>query len=216
MSGLIGIKCGTSRLGNAAGGVDQVTIIKVFPNYVTEQKTSEKHGYSALQLASVPNEKVKSSGKQNKGMFEKLNIAPQKCIKEFPFSNDAVEQHQVGSPLGVELLNVDCTVSVTGTSLGKGFAGCVKRWNFGMQRATHGNSLSHRAPGSIGQCQDPGRVIKGKKMAGRLGGVRRTMKGLTVLRIDQEEGLLIVKGSVPGYEGSVVYVREQVKAKAKS
>ena len=214
MSGLIGIKCGTSRLGNAAGGIDQVTLIKVFPNYVTERKSSGKHGYDALQLASVPVEK--SPSKQKKGVYDKLKLAPQKCVKEFAFSKEHADSHEVGSHFGVEIMNVDSTVTVTGTSLGKGFAGCVKRWNFSMQRATHGNSLSHRAPGSIGQCQDPGRVIKGKKMAGRLGGVQRSIKGLTVLQIDEEKGLLVVKGSVPGYEGSVVYVRTQEKAKAKS
>lgn len=214
MAGLIGIKCGTSRLGNAAGGIDQVTLIKVFPNYVTERKTADKHGYDALQLASVPDEK--SSTKQKKGVYDKLKIAPQKCVKEFVFSKDQMDSHSLGSHFGVEIMDVDSTVTVTGTSLGKGFAGCVKRWNFSMQRATHGNSLSHRAPGSIGQCQDPGRVIKGKKMAGRLGGVQRSVKGLTVLRVDEEKGLLVVKGSVPGYEGSVVFVRAQVKDKAKS
>ena len=126
------------------------------------------------------------------------------------------EKHEVGSEITVGIMEKKSTVSVTGTSIGKGFAGCVKRWNFSMQRATHGNSLSHRAPGSIGQCQDPGRVIKGKKMAGRLGGVNRTIKGLTVLDIDEEKGLLIVKGSVPGYDGSVVFVRSQVKATKKA
>lgn len=214
MSGLIGIKCGTSRLGNAAGGIDQVTLIKVFPNYITERKTADKHGYDALQLASLPVEK--STSKQKKGVYEKLKIAPQKHQKEFVFNKAHADKHELGSHIGVEIMDVDSTVTVTGTSLGKGFAGCVKRWNFSMQRATHGNSLSHRAPGSIGQCQDPGRVIKGKKMAGRLGGVQRSIKGLTILHIDEEKGLLVVKGSVPGYEGSVVYVRMQNKAKAKS
>ena len=202
MAGLIGIKCGTSRLFNDKGGVEQVTVIKVFPNYVTGKKAD-----NALQLASIPTNK--QFGKQKGGVFAKLKIAEQKRIKEFTFAESDYQAHEIGAELNVGLMSKASHVSVTGTSIGKGFAGCVKRWNFSMQRATHGNSLSHRAPGSIGQCQDPGRVIKGKKMAGRLGGVQRTMKGLAVLKIDEAEGLLIVKGSVPGYEGSVVFVNKQ-------
>ena len=213
MSGLIGIKCGTSRLGNESGGVDQVTVIKVFSNYVTNKKTYD-NGETVLQLASIPEKKER--GKRKSGLYAKLDLPQQKRIKEFAFSPEMSEKHEVGSEITVGIMEKKSTVSVTGTSIGKGFAGCVKRWNFSMQRATHGNSLSHRAPGSIGQCQDPGRVIKGKKMAGRLGGVNRTIKGLTVLDIDEEKGLLIVKGSVPGYDGSVVFVRSQVKATKKA
>jgi large subunit ribosomal protein L3 len=207
MSGLIGIKCGTSRLYNEKGGVDQVTVIKIFPNFVAEKKTTEKHGYAALQLASLPAQKQLQKVKA--GLYSKLKIAEQKALKEFKFDASDYDAHQPGSELDVSLMSGVKEVSVTGTSIGKGFAGCVKRWNFRMQRATHGNSLSHRAPGSIGQCQDPGRVIKGKKMAGRLGGKQRTVKGLEIMRIDEKDGLLIIKGSVPGYDGSVVYVRKQ-------
>ncbi|MEC8882564.1 MAG: 50S ribosomal protein L3 [Pseudomonadota bacterium] len=205
MTGLIGIKCGTSRLVNESGETNQVTVILVQPNYVTGKKEG-----NSLQLASIP--KKKSVGRCEAGQFKKLNIDPQSKIREFVFSKENYEKHELGSQLDVDAMSSVGVVSVTGTSIGKGFAGCVKRWNFSMQRATHGNSLSHRAPGSIGQCQDPGRVIKGKKMAGRLGGVQRTVKGLKVMRIDKEKGLLIVKGSVPGYDGSVVYVREQKEA----
>lgn len=210
MSGLIGIKCGTSRLFNDNGGVDQVTVIKIFTNYVTEKRTVSKNGYAALQLGSIPC--VKKIAKQKAGLFAKIKISEQKTLREFPFSQKEYDQYDVGSELGVGLMSSVNTVSVTGTSIGKGFAGCVKRWNFRMQRATHGNSLSHRAPGAIGQCQDPGRVIKGKKMAGQLGNVQRTVKGLSVLKVNEDEGLLIVKGSVPGYDGSVVYVRKQERA----
>lgn len=207
MSGLIGIKCGTSRLYNENGGVDQVTVIKIFPNFVTEKKTVEKHGYEALQLASLPAQKQLQKVKA--GVYSKLKISEQKALREFAFEASEYSAHDTGAELNVSLMADAKEVSVTGTSIGKGFAGCVKRWNFRMQRATHGNSLSHRAPGSIGQCQDPGRVIKGKKMAGRLGGKQRTVKGLAVMRIDEKDGLLIIKGSVPGYDGSVVYVRKQ-------
>ena len=210
MSGLIGIKCGTSRLYNDDGGVDQVTVIKVFPNIVTGKSATKKNGDKSLQLASLPNNK--QFGKRKAGVFAKLKIAEQKRIKEFMFSDTEWDQHDVGAALNVGLMSSASHVSVTGTSIGKGFAGCVKRWNFGMQRATHGNSLSHRAPGSIGQCQDPGRVIKGKKMAGRLGGVQRTIRGLAVLKIDEELGLIMVKGSVPGYEGSVVFIKKQIES----
>ena len=174
-------------------------------NFVTGKKAG-----GVLQLASIP--KKKSVGRCEAGQFKKLNIAPQTKIREFVFSKENYDKQELGSHLSVGAMASVGMVSVTGTSIGKGFAGCVKRWNFSMQRATHGNSLSHRAPGSIGQCQDPGRVIKGKKMAGRLGGVQRTVKGLQIMQIDEEKGLLIVKGSVPGYDGSVVYVKEQKKA----
>lgn len=207
MAGLIGIKCGTSRLFNDEnGGVDQVTVIKVFPNFVIEKKKEEKNE-QALQLASVPANKGLTKPKG--GMFAKLKLSEQKYLKEFVFSKADGQAHAPGAELNVGIFGKTKTVSVTGTSIGKGFAGTVKRWNFSMQRATHGNSLSHRAPGSIGQCQDPGRVIKGKKMAGRLGGVQRTVKGLSILKIDEADGLLVVKGSVPGYDGSVVYIRKQ-------
>lgn len=202
MTGLIGIKCGTSRLLGESGETDQVTVIKVQPNYVTGKKSG-----NMLQLASIPKEK--SVGRCVEGQYKKFNIAPQTKMREFEFTKEDYDKHNLGAELSVAAMSSASTVSVTGTSIGKGFAGCVKRWNFSMQRATHGNSLSHRAPGSIGQCQDPGRVIKGKKMAGRLGGVQRTVKGLKVLRVDEEKGLLIVKGSVPGFDGSVVYVRTQ-------
>ena len=208
MTGLIGIKCGTSRLFNSEnGGVDQVTVIKVFPNFVIEKKAAGQCGNTALQLASIPCDKTLSKPKG--GVFAKLQLNEQKHLKEFAFSASESEPHTPGSELNVGVFAQTKTVSVTGTSIGKGFAGTVKRWNFSMQRATHGNSLSHRAPGSIGQCQDPGRVIKGKKMAGRLGGVQRTVKGLSILKIDEADGLLVVKGSVPGYDGSVVYIRKQ-------
>lgn len=210
MAGLIGIKCGTSRLFNGNGGVDQVTVIKVFTNYVTEKRSVEKHGYAALQLGSIPS--VKKMAKQKAGLYAKVKISEQKTLREFSFSQEDCDQYNIGAELGVGLMSSVSTVSVTGTSIGKGFAGCVKRWNFRMQRATHGNSLSHRAPGAIGQCQDPGRVIKGKKMAGQLGNVQRTVKGLSVLKVNEDEGLLIVKGSVPGYDGSVVYIRKQEKS----
>lgn len=205
MTGLIGIKCGTSRLISESGETNQVTVIKVEPNFVTGKRAN-----NSLQLASIP--KKKSVSKCQEGQFKKLNVANQSKIREFKFSKEDFEKYDLGMQLDVEAMSSASVVSVTGTSIGKGFAGCVKRWNFRMQRATHGNSLSHRAPGSIGQCQDPGRVIKGKKMAGRLGGVQRTIKGLQVLKIDQENGLLIVKGSVPGYDGSVVYVKKQKEA----
>ncbi len=204
MSGLIGTKCGTTRLFTEDGSVEQVTIIKVDDNFVTAVKEQATHGYSAIQLASIP--ATKNVNKPSQGHFDAVKVPAQKVLKEFKSENS--QTPSLGDKLGVELFEDTLAVAVTSTSKGKGFAGCIKRHNFSAQRATHGNSLSHRAPGSIGQCQFPGRVNKGKKMAGQLGSVQKTMRNLKVMSLDKEKGLLVIKGSVPGKNGAVVFVKK--------
>ena len=204
MSGLIGIKCGTTRWVNQDGSIEQATLIHIDDNHVTAVKDADKDGYSAVQLASIVAKKELSKPKA--GMYKKLDIAAQKKLKEFRLSAEEAAKYKVGDILNVDHLKIAATVSVSATTKGRGFAGTVKRHNFSMQRATHGNSLSHRAPGAIGQCQFPGRVNKGKKMAGQMGNVQRTMRNLKVLSIDTEKKLLIIKGSIPGMPGAVVLV----------
>ena len=204
MSGLIGTKCGTTRFYTKDGSIEQCTIIRVEDNFVTMVKDHNKHGYSAVQLASVPAKK--SVNKPTEGHYASVNVPAQKVLKEFPIEDGV--SYTPGASIGVEVLDNTLAVAVTATSKGKGFAGCIKRHNFSAQRATHGNSLSHRAPGSIGQCQFPGRVNKGKKMAGQLGSVQKTMQNLKVLNIDKEKGLLVIKGSIPGKNGAIVFIKK--------
>ena len=204
MTGLIGIKCGTTRWVNQDGSIEQATLIYIDNNYITEVKKQDTYGYNAVQIASISAEKDLSKPKA--GLYKKLKIDAQKKLKEFRLDESEVAKYNVGDVLNVDHFSNAATVSVTATSKGKGFAGTVKRHNFSMQRATHGNSLSHRAPGSIGQCQFPGRVNKGKKMAGQMGNVQRTLRNLKVLSIDKEKNVLIIKGSVPGMPGGVVLV----------
>lgn len=206
MSGLIGIKCGSTRMFADNGTVEQVTLIKVDANYVTMIKNVTQHGYDAVQLASVAANKKLT--KPIAGQFSAVGVAAQRVVKEFRLSQEEAADLKPGSALGVAFFADTKAVAVTATSKGKGFAGCIKRHNFSSQRATHGNSLSHRAPGSTGQCQFPGRVNPGKKMAGQLGSVQRTMRNLKVMGVDEEKGLLIVKGSVPGKTGAVVFVKK--------
>ena len=204
MSGLIGIKCGTSRYVREDGTITQATLIYVDANHITAVKTKQKDGYNALQLASCPVQKELSKPKQ--GYYAKRSMQPQRVMKEFRVDDKFVSEYAQGDTLSVEYLNDFKEVNVAAISKGKGFSGCVKRHNFSMQRATHGNSLSHRAPGAIGQCQFPGRVNKGKKMAGQYGATRITIKNLEVLKVDGSKNLLIVRGSVPGMPGAVVHV----------
>ena len=204
MTGLIGIKCGTTRWVNQDGSIDQATLIYIDKNFVTSIKQEKSDGYSAIQLASI--EANKNISKPLKGMYDKLSIKEQKKLKEFRVDSETAKNFKVGDVLNVEHFNNVSAVNISATTKGKGFAGTVKRHNFSMQRETHGNSLSHRAPGSIGQCQFPGRVNKGKKMAGQMGNVQRTIRNLGVLSVDKESNVLIVKGSIPGMPGAVVLV----------
>ncbi|WP_086481868.1 50S ribosomal protein L3 [Oceanospirillum sanctuarii] len=209
--GLVGKKSGMTRVFTEDGVSVPVTVIEVSPNRVTQVRTLEKDGYAAIQVTSGER-KAKHLTKAEAGHFAKAGVAAGKGLVEFRLA-EGEEAPEVGGELNVSLFEAGQLIDVTGSSKGKGFQGAVKRWNFRTQDATHGNSLSHRAPGSIGQCQTPGRVFKGKKMAGHMGAERKTVQSLEVVRVDAERNLLLVKGGIPGAPGSQVIVRPAVKAR---
>jgi len=206
--GLVGRKSGMTRIFTDDGQSIPVTVIEVGANRITQVKTVENDGYAAVQV-TVGSRRASRVTKSAAGHFAKAETEAGRGLWEF--RNEAGEAIEVGSQLLVGRFEAGQKVDVTGTSKGAGFAGGVKRWGFAMQDATHGNSLSHRAPGSIGQCQTPGRVFKGKKMAGHMGAERSTVQSIEVVRVDSERGLLLVKGSVPGAPGGDVIVRPAVK-----
>jgi len=197
-----------TRVFNPDGTATPVTVIEIAPNRVTMVKTLESDGYSAIQVTRGER-KAGSVSRSEAGHFAKSAVGAGEGLWEFRMNG---ESHlKAGDQVTVEIFAPGQTVDVTGVSKGKGFQGTVKRWNFRTQDATHGNSLSHRAPGSIGQRQTPGRVFKGKKMSGQMGDVRVTVQSLTVVRVDVERNLLLVKGAVPGAAGNSVVVRPAVK-----
>lgn len=207
--GIIGIKRGMTRVFTEEGVSIPVTVIEVTPNRVTQRKTVATDGYDAVQ---VTNGAVAAS-KVNKpaaGHFARANSEAGRGLREFRLNPE--EELAVGDEITVSHFEPGQKVDVTGRSKGKGFAGVVKRYNFQMQDATHGNSLSHRAPGSIGMCQTPGRVFKGKKMAGHMGAARVTVQTLEVVKVDEERNLILIKGAVPGATGGNVEIRPAVKA----
>ena len=209
--GLIGKKRGMTRIFSDDGESTPVTVIEVISNTVVQVKTSESDGYEAIQVASGT-KKASRLGKPEAGHFRKAGVEAAERLDEFRVEN--AQDHAIGDKLTVSLFEEGQLVDVTCTSKGKGFSGAVKRWNFSTQDATHGNSLSHRAPGSIGQCQTPGRVFKGKKMAGQYGNKRVTTQSLFVVKVDGGRNLLLVKGSVPGAAGNDVIIRPAAKARA--
>ena len=206
--GLVGRKSGMTRIFTEDGSSIPVTVVEVEPNRITQVKNAETDGYNAIQVA-VGSRRASRVTKPQKGHYEKAQSEAGSILVEL--RNDAQEAFEVGGQITVEAFEAGQVVDVTGQSKGKGFAGGVKRWNFAMQDATHGNSLSHRAPGSIGQCQTPGRVFKGKKMAGHMGAARVTTQNLEVVKVDVERNLLLIKGAVPGAPGGSVIVRPAVK-----
>ncbi|HCG80336.1 MULTISPECIES: 50S ribosomal protein L3 [Thalassolituus] len=206
--GIVGKKAGMTRVFTEAGQSVAVTVLQVTPNRVTQVKTPETDGYSAVQIA-FGEKKASRVSKPQAGQFAKANVEAGKGLIEFRTE----EGFELGQELTVEQFEAGQKVDVTGTTKGKGFQGGVKRWNFSTQDATHGNSLSHRAPGSIGQCQTPGRVWKGKKMAGHMGAEKQTTQMLEIVQVDAENNLLLIKGAVPGATGSEVIVKPAVKAK---
>ncbi len=208
--GLVGRKSGMTRIFTDEGQSVPVTVIEVEANRITQVKTEENDGYSAVQV-TVGSRRASRVSKAAAGHFAKAESEAGRGLWEF--RNEDGEAVEVGAQFTVERFEEGQKVDVTGTSKGAGFAGGVKRWGFRTQDATHGNSLSHRAPGSIGQCQTPGRVFKGKKMAGHMGAERVTVQSLEVVRVDAERGLLLIKGSVPGAPGGDVIVRPAVKLK---
>jgi len=206
--GVVGKKAGMTRVFTEEGQSVAVTVVQVTPNRVSQVKTSETDGYSALQI-TYGEKKASRVNKAAAGHFAKANVQAGRGVLEFRTE----EALATGEELTVAQFEAGQKVDVTGSSKGKGFQGGVKRWNFRTQDATHGNSLSHRAPGSIGQCQTPGRVWKGKKMAGHMGAEQVTTQNLEVVRVDAENNLLLIKGAVPGSTGSDVIVKPAVKAK---
>ena len=209
--GLVGKKCGMTRIFTEDGASVPVTVIEVDPNRVTQVKTLGTDGYTAIQVTTGA-KKASRLCKPEAGHFAKAGVEAGTGLWEFRI--DAEAEYKAGDVIGVDLFEQGQKVDVTGQSKGKGFQGGVKRWNFRMQDATHGNSLSHRAPGSIGQCQTPGRVFKGKKMAGHMGAEQVTVQSLEIVRVDAERNLLLVKGAVPGATGADVVVKPAVKASA--
>ena len=209
MIGLIGRKVGMTRIFNEDGVSIQVTVIEIEANRVTQVKTLETDGYCAVQV-TTGSKKASHVTKPEAGHFVKAGVEAGRGLWEFRVAEG--EEFTLGQEINVDIFADVKKVDVTGTSKGKGYAGTVKRWNFRTQDATHGNSLSHRVPGSIGQNQTPGRVFKGKKMSGHLGNERVTVQSLEVVRVDAERKLLLVKGAVPGATGGDLIVKPAVKA----
>jgi large subunit ribosomal protein L3 len=210
--GLVGRKCGMTRVFTEDGVSIPVTVVEAQPNRITQVKTVERDGYRALQV-SAGSRKPSRVKKPAAGHFAAAKVEAGDLVTEFRLADGEGEELELGNELKVDLFEEGQIVDVIGTSIGKGFAGTVKRHNFSMQDATHGNSLAHRAPGSIGQNQTPGRVFKGKKMSGQMGNVRRTIQNLQVVRVDNERNLLLIRGAVPGHAGGRVIVRPAIKSK---
>ncbi|WP_068314095.1 50S ribosomal protein L3 [Polycladidibacter hongkongensis] len=207
-SGVIAQKVGMTRVYNEAGEHVPVTVLALDKCQVVAHRTEEKNGYTALQLG-VGAAKVKNTDRAMRGHFAAAKVEPKRKVAEFRVTTDNLIE--VGAELTADHFVNGQFVDVTGTSIGKGFAGAMKRHNFGGGRASHGVSISHRAHGSTGQCQDPGKVFKGKKMAGHMGSERVTTQNLKIVRTDAERGLILVEGSVPGSKGGWILVRDAVK-----
>ncbi len=210
--GLVGRKCGMTRVFTEDGASVPVTVVEALPNRVARVKTPDSDGYAALQV-TTGSRKASRISKPVAGQFASAGVEAGDGMWEFRVAGDEGAAIEKGAEIKVDLFEVGQKVDVIGTTIGKGFAGTVKRHNFSMQDATHGNSLAHRAPGSIGQNQTPGRVFKGKKMSGHMGNVRRTAENLEVVRVDAERNLILIKGAVPGASGGRVIVKPAVKAR---
>jgi large subunit ribosomal protein L3 len=214
--GLVGKKCGMTRIFTEDGVSVPVTVIEVLPNRVTQIKTVDIDGYTALQVTMGDCKRSRLT-KAETGHFAKAGVEPGSLLHEFYIEDvKQIEGITLGSELKPNVFEVGQYVDVTGVSKGKGYAGTVKRHNFRTQDATHGNSLSHRAPGSIGQRQSPGKVFKGKKMSGHLGNVRKTILSQPIVKIDVEKNLLLIKGAVPGATSALVFIRPAIKKQKKS
>ena len=211
--GLVGRKVGMTRIFTDDGVSVPVTVLDVSNNHVAQIKTPENDGYSAIQVA-FGKRRPSRVNKSMAGHLAKAGVEAGNLLKEFTVTAEELTTLKPGDQLSVSIFAVGQKVDVTGQTIGKGFQGGIKRHHFSSQRASHGNSVSHNAPGSIGMCQDPGRVFPGKKMAGHLGGVQPTQQNLEIIRVDAERQLLLVKGAVPGSKGSDLIVRPAVKAGA--
>lgn len=211
--GLVGRKIGMTRIFTEDGATVPVTVLDMSNNRVSQVKTVESDGYDALQIAHG-SRKASRVNKPAAGHFAKAGIEAAQGLTEFRVAANVVGQYQPGAAITVEIFQPGQMVDVSGVTQGKGFAGTIKRHNFGSQRASHGNSRSHNVPGSIGQAQDPGRIFPGKRMSGHMGAVKRTVQNLEIVRVDAERQLLLVKGAVPGAKGGEVVVRPAVKGGA--
>jgi large subunit ribosomal protein L3 len=208
--GLIGKKQGMTRLFTPEGDSFAVSVVSVDPNTITQIKSEEVDGYSSIQV-TTGTKKEKHLSKPLAGHYKKGSVNPGDGSWEFKVNAEDLADLEVGSQLNIDIFQEGQKIDVQGKSKGKGFAGTVKRWNFKMQDATHGNSISHRAPGSIGQCQTPGKVWKGKKMSGHMGDEKKTIQNLKIASIDSENNLLLIKGPIPGPTGSNVVLKPAVK-----
>jgi large subunit ribosomal protein L3 len=209
--GLVGRKVGMTRVFTDAGETVPVTVIEVLPNRVTQVKSQDKDGYRAVQV-TYGTRRPQLYSKAVAGHYAKATVAPGKALVEFRLGTNEASELKAGSEIKADLFKAGEPVDVTGTTIGKGFAGTMKRHNFGGLPATHGVSVSHRSPGSIGQRQTPGRVFKGRRMSGHMGVMRRTTENLKVVEVDLERNLLLIRGAVPGAEGGQVIVRPSLKA----
>lgn len=209
--GLVGRKAGMTRVFTDAGVTVPVTVIEVLPNRVTQVKDQKKDGYRAVQV-TFGTRRPQLYSKALNGHYARANVAPGKALVEFRLGAEDKAEVAAGTEFKADLFKEGQSVDVTGTTIGKGFAGTMKRHNFGGMPATHGVSLTHRSPGSIGMRQTPGRVFKGRRMSGHMGVVRRTTENLKVVVVDLERNLLLIRGAVPGAEGGQVIVRPSVKA----
>lgn len=205
MPGLIGRKVAMTQIYDEAGNIIPITILEVGPCPVIQVKTKESDGYEALKMCYQKSKKNLNKAKE--GNFKKANIEPHKYIKEFRCNADS---YKAGDVLTVNIFENTSYLDITGITKGKGFQGVVKRWNFHGGRKTHG-SHHHREPGSVGQCQWPGRIIKGKKMPGRMGGKRKTVQNMKIIEIDNEKNVILVKGAIPGPNNGILYIKEAVK-----
>lgn len=210
--GVVGRKIGMTRVFDESGVSTPVTVVHVEKNRITARKTSESDGYESVQI-TLGDKKAAALSKAQAGHFAKSGVAAGRGLWEFRLGEGEGEALEVGGEITINIFEAGQKVDVTGTSIGKGFAGGVKRHNFQTQDATHGNSLAHRAPGSIGQNQTPGRVFKGKKMAGHMGNERVTTQNLSVVRIDEERDIILIRGPVPGPKGGDVLIKPAVKVK---
>ena len=212
--GLVGRKSGMTRVFTDDGRSVPVTVIEAEPNRITQIKTVASDGYDAVQVTAGEVKQARVN-RPTAGHFAKANTLAGRGLWEFRLEAQPEEELSLGGEIGVGIFEEGAMVDVRAISKGKGYAGAIKRWNFRSQDTTHGNSISHRAPGSIGQCQTPGRVFKGKKMAGQLGNARVTVQNLEVVRVDEARNLILIKGGVPGPVGGDVYITPAVKVKSK-
>ena len=210
---VVGRKVGMTRVFTDAGDSIPVTVVEVDPNRVTQVRDLERDGYRAYQVTSG-SRRASRVTKPAAGHYAKAGVEAGRGLWEFRLADGEGEEIAVGNEIKVDVFEVGQKVDVAGKSIGKGFQGVIKRYNFAMQDATHGNSLSHRAPGSIGHCQTPGRVFKGKKMSGHMGAAQTTTQNLEIVRVDAERNLLLIRGAVPGAKGGDVVIRPSVKARS--